>query len=83
MKNNQMRIGCVEVAGLIPCVLDSLGIPVEATEEIQRELHEEGTCEPSVCFLCDREREKRQDLMTLRDELLRQVAEIEQELDFI
>jgi hypothetical protein len=80
MKNNQMRGGCVEVAGLIPSVLDSLGIPVEATEDIQRELHEGGTCEPLVCFLCYRERERRLDLMTLRGDLLRQVMEIEAEL---
>jgi len=80
MRIDEMRTGEVTMAELIPCFLNSLGVCVQTTEEQQRELHEEGTCAPEVCIHCEREREKKAELLTLRGLLLGQVREIEAEL---
>ena len=81
MRKSHLRTGAASIADLLPCVLNELGIPVETTDEQQRELHEEGTCASEVCRFCAADQQRRRELMVLRDSLARQLEEVVAELE--
>jgi uncharacterized protein YjiS (DUF1127 family) len=70
----------IAVSDILPSVLNEMGIPVETIEE---SLHREGDCNGATCKFClewEAQKERRRELHALRDQLFRQLDDIESEL---